>query len=93
MGAITPIGNSVESFWESVKQEKIGFAPITHFDTAEYKCKLAAEVKNFNPEDYMDKKSARRMELFSMPLRLPRRPWRTPVYKWIRKTLTWWDAP
>lgn len=64
MGAITPIGNSVESFWESVKQEKIGFAPITHFDTAEYKCKLAAEVKNFNPEDYMDKKSARRMELF-----------------------------
>lgn len=64
MGAITPIGNSVESFWESVKQEKIGFAPITHFDTAEYKCKLAAEVKNFNPEDYMDKKSARRMESF-----------------------------
>lgn len=64
MGAITPIGNSVESFWESVKQEKIGFAPITHFDTAEYKCKLAAEVKNFNAGDYMDKKSARRMELF-----------------------------
>lgn len=64
MGAVTPIGNSVESFWESVKQEKIGFAPITHFDTAEYKCKLAAEVKGFNAEDYMDKKSARRMELF-----------------------------
>lgn len=64
MGAITPIGNSVESFWESVKQEKIGFAPITHFDTAGYKCKLAAEVKNFNAGDYMDKKSARRMELF-----------------------------
>lgn len=64
MGAVTPIGNSVESFWESVKQEKIGFAPITHFDTTEYKCKLAAEVKGFNAEDYMDKKSARRMELF-----------------------------
>lgn len=64
MGAITPIGNSVESFWESVKQEKIGFAPITHFDTTEYKCKLAAEVKDFHAEDYMDKKSARRMELF-----------------------------
>ena len=64
LGAITPIGNSVESFWESVKQEKIGFAPITRFDTAEYKCKLAAEVKNFNAEDHMDKKSARRMELF-----------------------------
>lgn len=64
MGAITPIGNSVESFWESVKQEKIGFAPITHFDATEYKCKLAAEVKDFKAEDYMDKKSARRMELF-----------------------------
>lgn len=64
MGAITPIGNSVESFWESIKQGKIGFAPITHFDTTEYKCKLAAEVKDFNAEDYMDKKSARRMELF-----------------------------
>ena len=64
LGAITPIGNSVESFWESVKQEKTGFAPITRFDTADYKCKLAAEVKNFNAEDYMDKKAARRMELF-----------------------------
>lgn len=64
MGAITPIGNSVESFWESVKQGKIGFAPITHFDATEYKCKLAAEVKDFKAEDYMDKKSARRMELF-----------------------------
>ena len=61
MGAITPIGNSVESFWEGVKQGKTGFAPITRFDTTEYKCKLAAEVKDFN---YMDKKSARRMELF-----------------------------
>ncbi len=64
MGAITPIGNSVESFWEGVKQGKTGFAPITRFDTTEYKCKLAAEVKDFNAEDYMDKKSARRMELF-----------------------------
>ncbi|MDE7044073.1 MAG: beta-ketoacyl-ACP synthase II, partial [Acetatifactor sp.] len=64
MGAITPIGNSVESFWESVKREKIGFAPITRFDATEYKCKLAAEVKDFKAEDYMDKKAARRMELF-----------------------------
>lgn len=64
MGAVTPIGNSVEEFWKSVKQGKHGFAPISRFDTAEYKCKLAAEVKNFNPEEYMDKKAARRMELF-----------------------------
>lgn len=64
LGAITPIGNGMEAFWEGVKQEKIGFAPITRFDTADYKCKLAAEVKDFNPEEYMDKKAARRMELF-----------------------------
>lgn len=64
MGAVTPIGNSVEAFWESVKQEKIGFAPITKFDATNYKCKMAAEVKEFDPEKYMDKKAARRMELF-----------------------------
>lgn len=64
MGAVTPIGNSVEEFWSSVKQEKIGFAPITRFDTTDYKVKLAAEVKDFDPEQYMDKKTARRMEQF-----------------------------
>lgn len=64
MGAITPIGNSVDAFWDSVKQGKIGFAPITYFDTADFKCKLAAQVKNFNAADYMDKKAARRMEPF-----------------------------
>lgn len=64
MGAITPIGNRVETFWESVKQEKTGFAPIQKFDASAYKCKLAAEVKEFHPEEYMDKKAARRMELF-----------------------------
>ncbi|MDE5866312.1 MAG: beta-ketoacyl-ACP synthase II [Lachnospiraceae bacterium] len=64
MGAITPIGNSVDSFWESVKQGKIGFDRISYFDSSEYKCKLAAEMKDFNAENYMDKKSARRMEQF-----------------------------
>lgn len=64
MGAVTPIGNNVEEFWSGMKQGKIGFAPISRFDTTEYKCKLAAEVKDFNPEEHMDKKSARRMELF-----------------------------
>ena len=64
LGAISPIGNSVEEFWNGVKEEKIGFGPITHFDTTEYKCKLAAEVKDFDPAQYMDKKAARRMELF-----------------------------
>lgn len=64
MGAITPIGNSVEAFWDSVKQGKTGFGPISYFDTTDYKCKLAAEVKDFNAADFMDKKAARRMEPF-----------------------------
>lgn len=64
LGAISPIGNSVEEFWKGVKEEKIGFGPITHFDTTDYKCKLAAEVKDFDPAQFMDKKAARRMELF-----------------------------
>lgn len=65
MGAITPIGNSVEEFWDSIKAQKIGFGPITHFDASEYKAHLAAEVKDFKGKDYMDAKAARRMELFS----------------------------
>ncbi|MCX4306280.1 MAG: beta-ketoacyl-ACP synthase II [Acetatifactor sp.] len=64
LGAITPVGNSVGEFWESIRQEKIGFAPITRFDAGEYRCRLAAEVKDFDPGLYMDKKAARRMELF-----------------------------
>jgi len=64
LGAITPIGNGVKAFWKGVKEEKIGFVPISYFDTTDYKCKLAAQVKDFNPEDYMDKKAARRMEPF-----------------------------
>lgn len=64
MGAITPIGNGVEEFWNSIKEGKTGFGSITYFDTADYRCKLAAEVKDFDPTQYMDKKSARRMEQF-----------------------------
>lgn len=65
MGAITPIGLSVEDFWAAVKEQKTGFAEITKFDASEYKCKLAAEVKNFDAKEFMDFKAAKRMELFS----------------------------
>lgn len=65
MGAITPIGNTVPEFWESVKAGKTGFGLITQFDTTEYECKIAAEVKGFCPEEFMDKKAARRMERFA----------------------------
>lgn len=65
MGAVTPIGIGVEEFWKSVRAEKTGFAKISTFDTTDYKCKLAAEVKDFDPTLYMDKKTSRRMEQFS----------------------------
>lgn len=65
MGAITPIGNDVESFWQALKDKTLGIGPITHFDTADFKCKLAAEVKDFDAKAYMDPKTARRMEPFS----------------------------
>ena len=64
MGAITPIGLSVEEFWAGVKEGKMGFGEITKFDASEYKCKLAAEVKGFEGKNYMDFKAAKRMELF-----------------------------
>ena len=65
LGAITPIGNSVDSFWNSLKEKKVGIDRISYFDPSGYKAKLAAEVKCFNAKDYMDPKAARRMELFS----------------------------
>ena len=65
MGAVTPIGLSVDEFWQSIKAQKTGFSEITKFDTTNYKCKLAAEVKEFDAKNYMDAKEARRMELFS----------------------------
>ena len=64
LGAITPIGNNVEEFWNGLKEKKVGIGPITYFDTADYKAKLAGEVKDFDPKQYMDPKAAKRMEKF-----------------------------
>ena len=65
MGVVSPIGNDVETFWNSLKENKRGFGEITYFDTTDYKVKLAAQVKDFDPKQYMDPKTARRMEPFS----------------------------
>lgn len=64
MGAITPIGLNVEEFWNGLKEGKTGFGEITHFDSSDFKVHLAAEVKDFQPKEYMNPKDARRMELF-----------------------------
>lgn len=65
LGAVTPIGNTVEEFWSGIKEGKTGIGEITRFDTADYKVKLAAEVKDFNPKERMDVKAAKRMEPFA----------------------------
>ena len=65
MGVISPIGNTVDEFWNNLKEKKTGIGTLTKFDTSDYKVKLAAQVKDFDPMKYMDKKEAKRMELFS----------------------------
>ena len=65
MGAITPIGNSVETFWNSLKENKVGIGLLDRFDNSAYKVKLAAQVKDFDPLATMEAKEAKRMELFS----------------------------
>ena len=65
MGAITPIGNSVEEFWKGIKEGKCGIDEITYFDNSNFKVKLAAEIKNYNPEEYFDRKEAKRTDKFT----------------------------
>ena len=65
MGAVTPIGNTVEEFWGGIRSGKVGIGPITRFDASEYKVQIAAEVKDFVAKERMDFKAAKRMETFS----------------------------
>ncbi len=65
LGAITPIGNDAKEFWKSIKDGKCGIDQITKFDTTDFKVKLAAEVKGYNPEDYFDRRDAKRLDTFS----------------------------
>lgn len=64
LGALTPIGNSVPEFWEALTNGVSGAAPIKSFNTEKFKTKFACEVKNFNPEDFLDKKEARKLDPF-----------------------------
>ncbi|MBC8591023.1 beta-ketoacyl-ACP synthase II [Wansuia hejianensis] len=65
LGAITPIGLGKEEFWDSLIHGKSGIGPITRFNTDKFTTRIAAEVKNFNPENYIDKREARRMDKFA----------------------------
>ena len=65
LGAITPLGNSVETFWANILAGKSGVGPITKFDVSKFKTQFAAEVKDFNPEDYMDRKEVKKYDVFT----------------------------
>ena len=65
LGAITPLGNDVKTYWDSLIEGKSGAAPITRFDASKFKTRFACEVKGFNAEDYMDRKEARKVDPFS----------------------------
>lgn len=65
MGALTPIGNNLEAYWEGLRTGKSGCAPITYFDTEKFKTKFACELKGYNPEDYFDRKEARKLDRFA----------------------------
>jgi 3-oxoacyl-[acyl-carrier-protein] synthase II len=64
MGAVTPLGNDVDTFWKGIREGKCGIDFITNFDTEKFKAKLAAEVKGFDPLKYIEKKETRRMDRF-----------------------------
>ena len=65
LGAITPLGNNLQDYWDGLLSGKNGIGPITHFDPSRHACKIAGEVKGFDPQDYMDRKDAKRMDRFA----------------------------
>ncbi len=65
MGAITPIGNTLSDYWEGLMAGRSGIGPITHFDASQHNCRIAGEVQGFDPEEYMDRKDAKRMDRFA----------------------------
>jgi len=65
LGALTPIGNNVQEYWNALISGVSGAAPITYFDPAKFKTKFACELKNFNVEDFLDRKEARKMDRYA----------------------------
>ena len=66
MGALSPIGNDVETAWRNAAEGKSGAGPITHFDASLFRTQFACEVKDFKPEEHFDRKVARQLDLYSM---------------------------
>ena len=64
LGALTPIGNNIEAYWNGLINGVSGAAPITYFDASKFKTQFACELKNFNAEDFLDRKEARKMNAY-----------------------------
>ena len=91
LGAVTPIGNTVEDFWAGIREGKVGIGPITKFDTTDYKVKIAAEVKDFNAKDRMDPRAARRMDSFCQyAVAAQKKLLRTRGLIWKKRILSAW---
>ena len=65
LGAITPIGNTLSEYWEGLLAGKNGIGPITFFDASRHDCRIAGEVKGYDPHDYLERKEAKRMDRFA----------------------------
>ena len=65
LGALTPIGNNIQEYWDGLVNGKSGSAPVTYYDTEKFKVKFACELKNYNPEDFFDRKEARKLDRFA----------------------------
>jgi 3-oxoacyl-[acyl-carrier-protein] synthase II len=65
LGALTPIGNTLQAYWEGLVSGRSGAAPISRFDASKFKTRFACEVKGFDPEQFMDRKEARKMDPYA----------------------------
>jgi 3-oxoacyl-[acyl-carrier-protein] synthase II len=65
MGVVSPVGNDTESFWQALKNGESGAGPITRFDTTDFVTRYAAEVKDFDPKERIDRRDVRKMDRFS----------------------------
>ena len=89
MGAVTPLGSTVDTFWDNIRKGQCGIKMITKFDTEEFKVKVAGEVEGFDPELYMTKKDVKRNDLFAVyALEPPYRHLRTVALIWKKRMPT-----
>jgi 3-oxoacyl-[acyl-carrier-protein] synthase II len=71
MGCLTPLGNSITEYWNNLRNGVSGADMITQFNASKFKTRFACEIKNFDPTNFLDRKEARKLDRFTLPLRMP----------------------